>query len=413
MEAYAVNPTQSGENTFGADNPLVIGGNNPNTNTIPGGAINPFAGDAGSQLQELIFNRLQLVLGNDFFNGDNNPFTNGANNNPFPMGESSPQQLPFDPLRIISGENIPFSGNMSNSGGLTFNEGNAPIGNGNRNFGSDNATIGNFNSDYGNDNATIGNGNWNFNNNNATIGNGNWLLATDNTTLGNGNWYFGGNNTTLGNGNWYWDDGNNNTTIGNGNWQFGSNNTTVGNGNWYLEDGSNNRTLGNGNWHFGGNNATVGNGNWDFGNNNTILGNGNWIFTNDNTVVGNGNWLIDSDNTMIGVGNNDTSLELFPPEFRAGADNLINSLIGRIGQDFLVLTGGLGESETQTFNRLILAQSAGANNGDISGDVEQFLASISVYQSVQTPQSVPEASSSISLVVMGLACLLLSKCKKG
>ncbi len=366
------------------------------SNTIPGGGINPFAGDAGSKLQQLIFGRLKLVLGENFFNdiestlaGGSNPFAGSGN----PIGNTGNllERSPFDPLREVLGNNIPFSNSTetSNTGSIPFNEDNAPVGNGNRNFGNNNATIGNFNSDYGSDSATIGNGNWNFNNDNTTIGNGNWLFASGNTTLGNGNWY--------------WDNGTNNATLGNGNWHFDSNNATVGNGNW----------------HFGSDNATVGNGNWDFGSNNTIIGNGNWVFTDGNAIIGNGNWLVDSDNTNIGNVNNTSTLELSSQGVKTDVNNLIDSLIGRIGQDFLVLTEDFDVSSTQTFNRLISSRSVDINDSNISNNIERFLTSLSVipgnmnnYQPVQNPQSVPESASSMSLVVMAFVCLLLSRFKK-
>ncbi|MBW4688141.1 MAG: hypothetical protein KME40_24380 [Komarekiella atlantica HA4396-MV6] len=360
-----------------------------NSNNIPGGGINPFAGDAGSQIQQLVSNRLKLVLGEDFFKDTNkalasggNPFAggnapiSGGGNNPF-SGGSSPisgsgsllQQSPFDPLKEVLGNNIPFSGNTSNIAKPTFNASNAPVGNGNRNFGSGNATIGNFNSNYGSDSATIGNGNWNFNNNNATIGNGNWLFGKDNATLGNGNWY--------------WDDGSSNATLGNGNWQFGKDN------------------------------ATIGNGNWDFGSNNTVIGNGNWIFTSGNKVVGNGNWLVDSDNTTIG------GLESFPEGSKTDVDNLINSLIGKVGKDFVGLTGNFEVSDAETFNRLILSKGTNINGGNISTDIQRLLASLNpnqgngiAYQPGYNTQPVPEPTFSASLIVAGLLYLLLSKFKK-
>lgn len=356
MNASAVNPINNGENTSGG-NPIAANVNS----TIPGGGINPFAGEGGSQLQQLIFDRLKLVLGDDFFDGTKNPFT--GSNNPFTGGGGIPQS-PFDPLRIILGDNA------FGDGSLPFNKDNAPVGNGNQDSGNNNATIGNFNSNFGNDSATIGNGNWNFNNNNATIG--------------NGNWYFGGDNATIGNGNWYWDDG------------------------------SKNLTLGNGNWHFGGDNAIVGNGNWDFGSNNTIIGNGNWVFTSGNTIVGNGNWLEDNDNTVINVGDN-TSQEL-----RADVEAVINSVMGRFGQDFSELTGNLEPSDMETLNRLILSKSAGANDGDAFADVKRLLTSLGTspsngnpYPPFQNPESVPEPSLSMPLVVMGLVCLVWSKFNKG
>ncbi|MEH2414534.1 hypothetical protein [Nostoc sp.] len=421
MKASAVNPINGEVNTFSAtgdrnlysgssfatngslypEGSLLTGGSNlfAGNNPIPGGGINAFAGDGGSKLQQLIFDRLKLVLGENFFQrtdntlaGGNNPFLNGGNliagggTNPF-AGNSNPiagagsllQQSPFDPLREVLGNNIPFgnSGNTSNAAIISppFNQGKAPVGNSNRNFGSNNATIGNFNSDYGSNSATIGNGNWNFNQDNATIGNGNWLFASDNTTLGNGNWY--------------WDKGNNNATLGNGNWNFRSNN------------------------------ATIGNGNWDFGNNNTIIGNGNWVFTNGNTIIGNANWLADSDNITIGNINNPSIVGLFPQGIKTDVNNLIDSLIGKIGQNFVGLTGDFDLSSSQTFNRLISSKSVGTNDTNYLKDIGQLLASLSKiqgnvinYQPVQNPQPVPEPASSVPLVVMGLVCLLLSVFKK-
>ncbi|CEJ44926.1 Uncharacterized protein apha_01651 [Umezakia ovalisporum] len=339
---------------------LLLSDTNDISNEKPVGnsVINPFAGGVSSQLNELVFGRLQSVLGeNEVVSGSGNSFTDGDNS--------------------------------------SFNQDNPPFGYGSRNFGSDNANIGNFNSDFGSDSATIGNGNWNFNNDNATIGNGNWL--------------FGSNNTNLGNGNWYWDESSNNSTLGNGNWQFNSDNSTIGNGNW----------------GFGENNTTIGNGNWDFGNHNTIIGNGNWIFDDNNTIIGNGNWIFDDNNTIIGNDKSTSKSESLPLDIKTDVDNLIDSLIGIMGEKFLPLTGGLGVSETETFNRLILSQ----NNGNISTDIEQFLALLGKiksnriasgtalgpmpYQHGQNLQPVPEPSFSVSLLVMGVVCLLWSKLKQG
>jgi len=367
MKASTIKQINDGGNTSNASNPLAgsslparspfeglnfLGGtgntSGASSSNIPGGGINPFAGDAGSEVQQLISDRLKLVLGNDYFKDTNKALANGSN----PFAGSKP---------------------ITNAGSPPFNASNAPVGNGNKNFGKNNATVGNFNSDYGSESATIGNGNWNFNKDNATIGNGNW--------------------------------------------QFGKSNTTLGNGNWYWDDGSNNATLGNGNWHFGSDNATIGNGNWDFGSNNTVVGNGNWILTSGNTVVGNGNRLVDSDNTTIGVGKNTSSLEPSSQELKADVDSLINSLTGKIGQNFIELTGNLGASETETFNRLILSKGNGTNDGNISTDINQLLASIkqtqgnAIYQPVHS-ESVPEPGFSASLIVVGVLYLLLSKLKK-
>ncbi|BCL36465.1 PEP-CTERM sorting domain-containing protein [Nostoc sp. MS1] len=358
----------SGTNSLSERSPLEslytnLGTNVPTgVNNIPGGGVNPFTGEAGTQIQKLISDRLKLILGDDFFNSANNPFLTGGGN-PFVIG-------------------------------------NSPVGNSNRDFGTNNATIGNFNSDFANDSATIGNGNWNFN--------------KSNTTIGNGNWKFGSDNTTIGNGNWYWDDGSSNATLGNGNWYFGSDNATIGNGNWYLDSGKNNTTLGNGNWYFGLNGTTVGNGNWDFGVNNTIIGNGNWVFTSNNTIVGNGNWLVDEDNVNIGVGSN---LNPFVQTTKTKIDEIINSLVGRIGQDFVGLTGNSSVEGTQTYNQLILSRNN--PNSNLSTDIEQLIALLSgvstnysPYPPGANPQSVPEPTSSISLMVVGFICLLLSRFKK-
>ncbi|AFY46815.1 hypothetical protein Nos7524_0916 [Nostoc sp. PCC 7524] len=230
------------------------------------------------------------------------------------------------------------------------------------------------------------------------------LILGDDFFNGANNQFFtnGGNPFTIGN-----------TPVGNGNRDFGNDNATIGNGNWYWDYVSNNSTLGNGNWYFGNDNTTIGNGNWDFGNNNTIIGNGNWVFTSGNTVIGNGNWLVDSDNTSIGISNNTESLELFLQVSQTDIDNLINSLVGRIGQDFMVLTENFDTTESETFNRLIVSRSSETNNGNISTDIEQFLKILSIipsnqipYQPGQNVQSVPEPTSSMSLILFGCVCWL-------
>ncbi|MBE9205147.1 hypothetical protein IQ244_01065 [Nostoc sp. LEGE 06077] len=413
MEESAVNP-------FGAGNPFTgnngslpqrspfdnlsnigqyipEGVNNPFTSssTLPGG-INPFASDGGSRFEQLIFNRLKLVLGENFFDGTNTPFTSGR-------------------IPQFSG-----GGNLSKLGTPPFNANNAPVGNGNRNFGTNNATIGNFNSNYGNDSATIGNGNWNFSSNNTTIGNGNWKFGVNNTIIGNGNWHWddGNNNATLGNGNWQF--GQDNQTVGNGNWNFGSDNTTVGNGNWHWDEGSNNTTVGNGNWQFGSENKTLGNGNWDFGTNNIIVGNGNLVFTSGNIIVGNGNLLIDSNNTIIGIGDDAESLSSLFQGTPSDVDSLINSLVGAFGQEFNPLTGNFDSLEAQTFNRLILSRVTGEDNITISNQLEQFFTNLFrnipfdelPYQPGQNFHPVPEPSASVPLIVSGFLLLLFSKFKQ-
>jgi hypothetical protein len=412
MEESAVNPFGSG-NPFTRNNGSVPqrspfgnlsdigqyipeGVSNPFTSpsTLPGG-INPFASDSSSRFEQLIFGRLKLILGDDFFDGNNSPFTSGR-------------------IPQLSG-----GGNLFNVGTPPFNENNLPVGNGNQDFGNNNAIIGNFNSTYGSDNATIGNGNWNFNINNTTIGNGNWKFGGNNTIVGNGNWHWdeGSSNATLGNGNWQF--GQDNQTVGNGNWNFGSGNTTVGNGNWHWDEGTNNTTLGNGNWQFGNGNKTLGNGNWDFGKNNTIVGNGNWVFTNGNTIVGNGIRLLDGTNTTIGVSGNAENLNSLFQNQKSDVDSLINALVGTIGQDFLQLTSNFDSSETDTFNRLILSRGTGGDNSNISNQLDQFFSSLFgdipfnelPYQPGTGVQSVPEPTISVPLILCGFGFLLLSKFK--
>ncbi|MCC5636770.1 hypothetical protein LC593_13030 [Nostoc sp. CHAB 5844] len=409
MEDSAVNPFGAGNPFTGSlpqrspfDNLSDIGRyipegvSNPFTSpsTLPGG-INPFISDGGSRFEQLIFNRLRSVLGNDFFDGSNNPFTNGG-------------------IPQFNG-----GGNLLNLSTPPFNGNNAPVGNGNRDFGNNSATIGNFNSNYGNDSATIGNGNWNFNKNNTTIGNGNWKFGSNNTTVGNGNWHWddGTNNATLGNGNWQF--GQDNQTVGNGNWHFGSDNTTIGNGNWHWDEGTNNTTLGNGNWQFGSENKTLGNGNWDFGTNNTIVGNGNIVFTSGNTIVGDGNLLV-RNSTVIGVSNDAESLNSLFQKTPSDVDSLINSLVGTLGQEFIELTGNFDSSETQIYNRLILSRGTGGDNSNISNQLDQFFSSLFgdipfnelPYQPGRDFQSVPEPTASVPLIVSGFLLLLLSKFKQ-
>jgi hypothetical protein len=412
MEESAVNP-------FGAGNPFTSnngslpqrspfgnlsdigqyipeGVSNPFTSssTLPG-EINPFASNSGNRFEQLIFGRLKLILGEDFFDGSNNPFTSGA-------------------IPQFSG-----GGNLFNVGKPPFNDNNLPVGNDNRDFGNNNAIIGNFNSTYGSENATIGNGNWNFNINNTTIGNGNWKFGGNNTIVGNGNWHWdeGTNNATLGNGNWQF--GQENQTVGNGNWNFGSSNTTVGNGNWYWDEGTDNTTLGNGNWQFGIGNQTLGNGNWNFGTNNTIIGNGNWVFTSGNTIVGNGIMILDDNNTTISISvNAENSNSLFQ-NTKSDVDNLINNLVRRIGQDFIKLTGDFDSDEAETFNRLILSRGSGANNSNISNQFDQLFSSLfsdipfeQFYQPGTEVQSVPEPTTSVPLLLCGFLFLLLFKFKR-
>lgn len=351
------------------------------------GIDNGFTGNSDSLPQRSPFNSLYSYLGESATADSSNPLTNnlpGGGINPFAGdGGSQLQQLIFNRLKLVLGDsffdgsNNPFTGgsNPFYFGNPALNQNRAPVANSNRNFGTNNATIGNFNSNYSNDSATIGNGNWTFNNNN--------------------------------------------TTIGNGNWNFGSSNTTIGNGNWHWDYTGNNATLGNGNWHFGSDNQTIGNGNWDFGSNNTIIGNGNWIFTSGNTVVGNGNWLIDNSDARIGLSNDAINLDSFLQTNGTSVDNFINSLVGKIGQDFIALTGNFELSESQTFDRLIFSRGTNLNNGDISNQVEQFFSVVGEvpnnqlpYQPGQGVKSVPEPTSSLALMLTGIVYLFSVKFKQ-
>lgn len=216
-------------------------------------------------------------------------------------------------------------------------------------------------------NRTIGNGNWHYGSGNEVVGNGNWLFASYNDLLGNGNWYYNNDNATVGNGNWYF--GTENATIGNGNWLFANANESIGNGNWYFDDA--NKTVGNGNWHFGSENATIGNGNWYFGSGNATIGNGNRFSGNDNLVIGNplANGFKDIGDGKLVIGNSDwtfvTDRNAISDEvdslltsslgnfYNSDADSNqlsqgIDSLIDRVGKDFLSLLGSGWNSESST-----------------------------------------------------------------
>ncbi|MBD2771430.1 hypothetical protein [Iningainema tapete] len=240
----------------------------------------------------------------------------GSGNNPFSSILASNGDIPYDILSVALEGLLPFNNGSDNV--FSTNEGELPIGKGNRDFGSGNAAIGNANWNYGNNNASIGNGNWN------------WDSSTNNATVGNGNW----------------------------NLDYTSNNRTVGNGNWYWNSTSYNKTLGNGNWHFGNNNTTLGNGNFDFGNNNTVIGNGNWVFTNNSIVIGNGNWSVVIDKSTPGasdlVSDIDNTLAL-TLGVKDSVDTLVNTFMSKMGNAFLPLTNDLGAG-LETYNKLILSQ---------------------------------------------------------
>lgn len=335
--------------------------------------------------------------GNSYANTGSNPFANGnpltgsqentstGSKNPFDNGyDHVPGGNPFG-----EGEN-PFAGEEN-----PFAGGKNPLAGGENPFA--------VNRDTGENNATVGTGNWDLSDNNATIGNGNW--NTESAT--------------------------NNATIGNGNWKRGSasDNDTIGNGNWYLGDSSDNSTLGNGNWHFGSNNSTIGNGNWDYGNNNIVIGNGNWLFTDNNLVVGNGNWFVASDGESGTVNQYLNSVENLSPEVRGAIDGGIDSLMSRIGNDFSGLTGNLDAEGAETFEQLILGQANNDGKGlsEMSqSDIAQILGAVGGFSPSNgnapcfigcgdrpnqpiAAEPVPEPSSAIPLVALGLAYFFWSK----
>jgi hypothetical protein len=251
---------------------------------------------------------------NDLASGDSS-YTDGSN--PFLSlfsGGSQDKEIPFDILNVALEGILPFNGKDNV---FSTPEGELPIGYGNHDFGSKNATIGNANWDYGNANATIGNGNWL------------WDSSTRNATIGNGNWNLDAShdNTTIGNGNWYWNSTSDNTTLGNGNWSLGNNNTTLGNGNF------------------------------DFGSNNTVIGSGNKVFTSNSIVIGNGNWSVVIDKSSAGASDLMTQLDTWVSIMgvKDATDNLVNSVLGKLGEAFEPLTGDLSASGTKTYDRLFLS----------------------------------------------------------
>ena len=325
-------------------------------------------------------------------NGSNNPYTNGGgSSNPFDGGGSP---LPTDYIsKLFTGsENPSASGDISNlfTGGNLFANSENPFAE-NQNFGSSNATI--------------GTGNWDLSSNNATIGNGNWNI--DSASY----------NATIGNGNWLRDEA--------------SYNSTIGNGNWYWDSSSANSTLGNGNWSFGSDNSTLGNGNWNFGKNNTIIGNGNWLFTDNNTIIGNGNWFLSNDSTASEPSQNLATLEAMFPELKSDVNSLVDSIMGGFGKEFTVLTGGFDAASSQTFEQLILSKGNGSDISSFSdSDLTKLFASLSGVTGTDitagspgcffecpggsgnipaTSEPVPEPSSVLSLLAVGLVYFVWSK----
>jgi PEP-CTERM motif len=331
---------------------------------------------------------------NNFFigNGSGNPYTDGGSSNPFAGGGSPLTDEAINNLFPAS-ENPFTNGSLITTGDPT-----------NLFTGGESAFT--ANQDTGSNNATIGTGNQDLSSNNATIGNGNWNL--DSASY----------NSTIGNGNWLRDEA--------------SYNTTVGNGNWYSDSSSENSTLGNGNWSFGTDNSTIGNGNWDFGSNNVIIGNGNWLFTDNNVVIGNGNWFLSDDATSSVPSQNTQELVTLFPEVKSDVDSLIASITGKFGEEFTVLTGGLDPAAMQTYNQLILAQGDGTGLSTFSdSDLSNLFTSLNglaaTNESGGSPscffgctdggspvagEPVPEPSSALSLLALGLVYFVWAKKSK-
>jgi len=351
------------------DNPA--GSNNPPTDS---GDSNPLAGGSNP-----FVNTDSLTASGSSTYDDNNNSITGSGNWIFADGDW--RQL-IEPNSSSDG-NSPVGGDTSLQGAIAFFKGNDSAANNHESSGDsiltfDNLAFNNLpvpigNSDWlssladlanpesaasATNNRTIGNGNWHYGSKNEVVGNGNWLFADGNDVLGNGNWYYNYDNATVGNGNWYF--GIENATIGNGNWLFGNANETIGNGNWYFDEA--NKTVGNGNWHFGSENATIGNGNWYFGSGNATIGNGNRFSGNDNLIIGNplANGFSDIGDGKLVIGNSDWTFVSDRDAISDEVDSLltsslgnlyssnaennqisqgIDSLIDRVGKDFLSLIG--------------------------------------------------------------------------
>ena len=209
-----------------------------------------------------------------------------------------------------------------------------------------------------------------------------------NPFTGGGNPFAGGRNTSGNSGG--------NPFTGGGSNSLAANNATIGRYNQDLS--TNNATIGNGNWLLGTNNATIGNGNWNFGKNNQVIGNGNWIFTDNNTVFGNGNWVLGADNPIINPDDviNSTP-EVFAPKIADNIHNLVDSVMGKIGKDFVDLTGNFSPGQMQTYNQLMLSKDS-ANKGS--------------NPPASQPKDIPEPTSAVSLVILGIGSLLWLRCKK-
>ncbi|MGI8503621.1 MAG: hypothetical protein ACR2LR_21190 [Hassallia sp.] len=383
------NPFASGENPFASGENPFAGGENPvasGENPFAGGE-NPFAG--GGANQQPSFDISQFVFGNDdklaFLTGDGSvPQLSSSeilktvqanilnvteilnSGNLFGDGNNTPLQTPSDLLKLFRNDMFSFNSGVNGvnelkSGDSSYTDGSNPFlslfsgGSQDKEIPFDilNVALEGILPFNGKDNV------FSTPEGELPIGYGNHDFGIGNATIGNANWDYGNANATIGNGNWLWDSSTDNATIGNGNWNLDAShdNTTIGNGNWYWNSTSDNTTLGNGNWSFGNNNTTLGNGNFDFGSNNTVIGSGNKVFTSNSIVIGNGNWSLVIDKSSAGASDFLTQLNTWVSVMgvKDATDNLIDSVIGKLGQAFEPLTHDLTASGTDTFNRLFLS----------------------------------------------------------
>jgi hypothetical protein len=380
--ASGENPFASGENPFTSGENPFAGGENPFTT-----GENPFAG--GGANQQPSFDISQFVFGNDdkltFLTGDGSvPQLSSSeilktvqadilsvtkilnSGNLFADGNNTPLQTPSDLLRLFRNDIFSFNSGVNAvnelaTGDTSYTEGSNPFlslfagGSQDKEIPFDilNVALEGILPFNGKDNV------FSTPDGELPIGYGNHDFGIKNATIGNANWDYGNGNATIGNGNWLWDSSTDNATIGNGNWNLDAShdNTTIGNGNWYWNSTSDNTTLGNGNWSFGNNNTTLGNGNWDFGSNNTVIGSGNKVFTSNSIVIGNGNWSVEIDKSSAGASDLMTQLDTWVSIMgvKDATDNLVNSVLGKLGEAFEPLTANLSASGTKTYDRLFLS----------------------------------------------------------
>ena len=394
--ASGENPVVGGENPFASGENPVVGGENPfasGENPVVGGE-NPFAGGenpfaSGGANQQPSFDISQFVFGNDdnltFLTGDGSvPQLSSSeilktvqadilnvteilnSGNLFADGNNTPLQTPSDLLKLFRNDMFSFNSgvnavNQLASGDISLTDGSNPFlslfagGSQDKEIPFDilNVALEGILPFNGKDNV------FSTPEGELPIGYGNHDFGIKNATIGNANWDYGNANATIGNGNWLWDSSTRNATIGNGNWNLDAShdNRTVGNGNWYWNSTSDNTTLGNGNWSFGNNNTTLGNGNWDFGSNNTVIGSGNKVFTSNSIVIGNGNWSLVIDKSSAGASDLMTQLNTWVSIMgvKDATDNLVNSVLGKLGEAFEPLTHDLTASGTKTYDRLFLS----------------------------------------------------------